>query len=146
MADRRRDAISVPINTPEEVALEQREGKPSEYDKEMYFLTDNRIMFLPKKAQVKLNYLDPAVGACFWITRRQEWVGNGKKRHSLVTWEVSPKRPAIHEPSSNGQTGDPQAGADATGIPETQLERQLRESKEVREKAAASIRAKLALE
>jgi hypothetical protein len=146
VGDRSREGVSFPVNNPQEVALEQREGKASEYDKEMYFLTNNRIMFLPKEAQVKLNYLNPAVGECLWITRRQEWVGNGKKRHSLITWDVSRERPTIHEPASNGQPGDPQAAAEATGIPETQLERQLRESKEVRKAAANRIRAKLNLE
>ena len=65
---------------------------------------------------------------------------------SLTTWEVSPERPAIDEPANNGQPGDAQAAPGATGNPETHLERQLRESKEVRDAAAHRIRAKLNLE
>jgi hypothetical protein len=142
----RRDAVNFLINRPQEVALEQREGKPSEFNKEMYFLTDNRIMFLPKEAQVKLNYLDPEIARSFWITRRHQWVGEGKKRHSLTTWEVSLERPAIDEPASNGQPGNAQAATGPSGNPETHLERQLRESKEVRDAAANRIRAKMNLE
>lgn len=35
MADKRRKGVSFPVNNPQEVALEQRESKPSEYDKEI---------------------------------------------------------------------------------------------------------------
>jgi len=104
------------------------------------------VLFAEQPLAVKINFLAPQPGECFWITKHREWTGSGKKRHSVITWDVSPTRPAIHEPAENGQPSDVAVAAEATGIPETQLERQVRESVEVRQKAAESIRAKINLE
>jgi hypothetical protein len=145
----KREPVQFLINTPVEVALEFPEGKLLDTafgQKTMYSCTGNRVIFAEHELAVKINFLAPQPGECFWINKSQKWVGSGRKKSRVVTWEVSPNKLAIHEPGSNGKSADVAAAVAATGIPETQLERQVRESVEVRQRAADNIRAKLNLE
>jgi hypothetical protein len=145
----KREPVQFLINTPVEVALEFPEGKLLDTafgQKIMYSCTENRVIFAEHELAVKINFLAPQPGECFWINKSQKWAESGRKKSRVVTWEVSPSKPAIHEPVSNGKPSDVAAAVAATGIPETQLERQVRESVEVRQRAADNIRAKLNLE
>lgn len=141
MSDKR-DAVYFTPNESVAVALENTTPFESSYGKWGYWLCNNRIMFVPKVVSVLIGNLDPQPGEEFYITRQET---HGKRK--TTNWLVSPEPPiATHQPGVNRQPLDTLAAAAATGIPETQLERQLRESREVRERAALNIRAKIALE
>lgn len=149
MENNKREPVQFLINTPVEVALEFPEGRLIDTafgQKTMYSCIQNRVIFAEQELAVKINYLSPAVGECFWINKSQKWVGTGRKKSRMVMWEVSPNRPGIHAPAPNGNPSDIAAAVAATGIEESHLERQLRESKEVRDRAASNIRARLNLE
>lgn len=141
--DSKRTAVYFAPNTSECVALETTVPFES-HGKWGYWLTDHRIMFVPKVCSVLIGTLDPQPGEEFYITR-QVTPRNG--RGTNTEWLVSGE-PSIptHQPGPNGKPTDIAAAVDATGIPESQLERQLRESKEVRDRAANNIRARLNLE
>ncbi|MBZ5579538.1 MAG: hypothetical protein LAP40_23505 [Acidobacteriia bacterium] len=141
--DKRREPVQFVADNPEAIALEKTAPFESSYGKWGYWLTGNRIMFLPKDASVLVGNLDPQPGEEFYITKHE--VRNGRK--ARIEWLVTQEPPiATHQPAPNGKPADIAGAAAATGIPETQLERQLRESLALRQKAAANIRAKLALE
>lgn len=154
MGDHKREAVSFLTNESVAVALEKTAPFQSAYSKWGYWLTGDRIMFVPQVASVLIGNLDPQPGEEFCVTKREVRNGKGKPR---IEWLVT-QQPVIasHQPAPNGKPSNVQAAAEATGIPMSQLEQQVQDSveaqrrkaehKAVQEKAAASIRAKLALE
>ncbi len=138
-----REAIYFTPNESVAVSLEDASPRENSMHNWTYFLCGGKIMHVPKVCSVKIGTLDPAAGEEFYITRKVSHQG----RRQVTEWLVSPDPTSFAQrPVENGQPGDTRAAAAATGIAETQLERQLRESREVRERAAQNIRAKIALE
>lgn len=139
----KREAVAFPPNVPQAIALEQTAPFESAYGKWGYWLTGHRIMFVPRVCSVLIGNLDPQPGEEFYVTRKETRQG----KHHTTEWLVSNDAAMhAHEPGPNGKPGDTLAAAAVTGIEETKLERQVRESREVKEAAANRLRAKLNLE
>jgi hypothetical protein len=163
MPEQKREAVYFPPNTSVAVALENTTPFESHYGKWGYWLCDNKIMFVPKVCSVLIGSLDPQPGEEFYITCKESF--KGRKKHASE-WLVSGEPPIVtHQPGpnvkpadiaaaveANVKPADIAAAVEATGIPESQIERQVRESliakeaREVRQRAANNIRAKLNLE
>jgi hypothetical protein len=119
----RRDPVEFGYDRWELVSLEKTSPHPTAYDKWMYLLTGNRIMFVPQECAQKIGTLDPQAGEEFYVRKYKIW--RGKKSHT--EWDVSQQPHALdHE----------------TGIPESDLTRQLRESREIAEKAKRGAQAR----
>jgi hypothetical protein len=117
------EKVSFMPNRPELVALKYREGKTVEGrfgDQQYYTLTDGRCMYVDMEVAAKINLLGPRVGQQFEICKY--WTGRkGDKPQWDVRWaDGPPPRPPAPPPTP----------AQATGIPETDLERNLRQSLE----------------
>jgi hypothetical protein len=145
----RREPIQFLTNTPIEVAFQFTEGKPVDTPygmKTMWSTTDDRVLFAEQELAAKINFAEPAPGDVFWITKRSSWQGTGRKRRRVTTWEVTPTPPPIRQALLGAPTGQSRGAAEVTEYEETPLERQLRESMEVREAAANRLRVKQNLE
>lgn len=140
----RREPVQFLSNTPVEVSFKFGEGKLIDTafgQKTMYSTTDGRVIFAETELATKINYCEPQPGDTLWITKKQVWAKNGRSRKATkqTFWEVSTSEPGVVRRDGYQDT---QANAEATGIDETDLERQLRESREIKEKAQARNQAK----
>lgn len=143
MAAHKREPVPFIQNCPQCVALEKCDPFESSYGKWGYWLTGNRIMFVPKVASVLIGNLDPQPGEEFYVTQ----VHRREGRRAITEWVVGSEPPlTAHTPAPNGKPGDTAKAAALTGIDESPLERQLRESKDRQKAAADRIRAKIAAE
>ncbi|MBZ5579171.1 MAG: hypothetical protein LAP40_21635 [Acidobacteriia bacterium] len=144
----RHETVQFLSNTPVEVAFQCPEGKLVDTAfgrKTMYALVDGRVLFAEAELATKINFAEPQPGKALWITKRNEVIGTGRKRRRRAVWEVSAEGPSIQQSASTGPRSEGETTAGGAGIQETPIERQLRESNELREAAANRIRARLAL-
>ena len=138
---RKRDPIVFVANSPERVTFEYSGGKefPSLYDERkirtMYSLLGNKVLYADEELAVKINFCEPQKGDSLWIEKRQSWVGSGKKRHRTTEWVVS----ADGKPPVNRQPNTPPTDM---GIDESDLERELRESRELKQRAQTRSQAR----
>ena len=133
MADRR-ESISFVANSPERVTFEYSGGKEfaSQFDDRkivtMYSLEGGKVLYADEVLAMKINFVEPQKGDTLWIEKRQIWVGSGRKRKRTTEWVVSAdgQQPANRQPNTPPQD---------LGIDESDLERQLRESRELKQRA-----------
>lgn len=132
------ERVTFDPNTPVKLTFAYDGGKEftSQFDdsiQTMYSFTDGRVLFAPADLAVKVNYCEPKRGDTLWITKRVQWVKGRRKNQRMTSWDVSREEPGVIRRDGYNDT---RANAAAMGIEESDLERQLRESREIREKAA----------
>ena len=142
MSDNRREPVQFLANTPFRVTFDFDGGKeftdPWGNLKTAYSVNGTQVVFADEGLAAKVNFCEPRRGNSLWITKRQIWNGNGKRRKPHSEWQVSAEEPGVVQ-----RNGYQQATAAADmGIEETQLERELRESREIKERAKLNQQAK----
>jgi hypothetical protein len=123
-AQQRRETVEFPPNTPVPVALQYAQGKvisTANGERVMYTLADGRVMFLDPGPAQKIRDLGVKVRENFFVSKR--WSG---KRGDPVEW-VAWLAPESERARAAAEGVRIRTAAAATGIPETDLERQIRE-------------------
>lgn len=142
----KRERVTFDPNTPVKITFAYDGGKEfqSQFDgriQTMYTLQDDRVLFASEDLAVKINYCEPKAGDTLWVTHKSALLpGRGPmgKRRRLTSWEVSASEPGVIQRPAY----DSRAAVEATGVEESPLERELRESSELRKRAVTRSQAR----
>lgn len=146
MPEQRRETVQFLPNSPERVTFSYSGGKeyPSQFDERktvtMYTLDDGRVLWADEVLAAKINFIEPRAGDSLWICKRYSWQRKGKKPHRSVEWEITTDG-ASAAPLQTQQPATPIRAQDM-GIDETDLERDLRASVQMRQRAQTRVQAR----
>lgn len=141
-----RETVQFVPNSPERVTFSYSGGReyPSQFDERkivtMYTLQDGRVLWADEVLASKINFIEPQAGDSLWICKRQTWVGSGKKRHRSTEWQITTdgSSPA---PLRTQQPATP-IRASEMGIDESDIERDLRASVHMRQRAQTRVQSR----